>query len=79
MSGPDWRSGRLALVVVFDEGATTEQVPFVLLAPGLSGVKISESANQYALTRLIDTVIGASPLRQASSAADMVPFLAAAR
>jgi phosphatidylinositol-3-phosphatase len=79
MSGPDWRSGRLAIVVVFDEGETTEQVPFVLMAPGLSAVKISESANQYALTRLIDTVIGAPPLRQAGSAADVAPLLEAAR
>jgi phosphatidylinositol-3-phosphatase len=79
MSGPDWRSGRLAIVVVFDEGETTEQVPFVLMTPGLSGVKISESANQYALTRLIDAVIGVPPLRQASSATDVAPLLGAAR
>jgi hypothetical protein len=79
MSGPDWRSGRLAIVVVFDEGETTEQVPFVLMAPGLSGVKISESANQYALTRLIDAVIGVPPLRQAGSATDVAPLLGAAR
>jgi acid phosphatase len=79
MSGPDWRSGRLAVVVVFDEGETTEQVPFVLMAPGLSGVKISEAANQYALTRLIDAVIGAPPLRQAGSATDVAPLLGAAR
>ena len=78
-SGPDWRSGRLAIVVVFDEGETTEQVPFVLMAPGLSGVKISESANQYALTRLIDAVIGVPPLRQAGSATDVAPLLGAAR
>ena len=79
MSGPDWRSGRLAIVVVFDEGETTEQVPFVLMVPGISGVKISESANQYALTRLIDTVIGVPPLRQAGGAADVAPLLGAAR
>jgi hypothetical protein len=79
MSGPDWRSGQLAIVVVFDEGETTEQVPFVFMAPGLSGVKISEAANQYALTRLIDKVIGAPPLRQASRAADVAPALAGAR
>ena len=78
-SGPDWRSGRLAVVVVFDEGETTEQVPFVLMAPGLSGVKISAAANQYALTRLIDAVIGAPPLRQAASATDVAPLLGAAR
>ena len=79
MSGPDWRSGRLAIVVVFDEGETTEQVPFVLMAPGLSAVKISEPANQYALTRLIDKVIGAAPLRKASSAADITSILEGAR
>ena len=79
MSGPDWRSGRLAIVVVFDEGETTEQVPFVLMVPGISGVKISESANQYALTRLIDTVIGVPPLRQAGGAADVAPLLGVAR
>jgi phospholipase C len=79
MSGPDWRSGRLAVVVVFDEGETTEQVPFVLMAPGLSGVKISEAANQYALTRLIDAVIGAPPLRQADKATDVAPLLGSAR
>jgi phosphatidylinositol-3-phosphatase len=79
MSGPDWRSGRLAIVVVFDEGETTEQVPFVLMAPRLAGVTISEQANHYALTRLIDMVIGARPLRQASSAANVAPVLGGAR
>jgi phospholipase C len=79
MSGPDWRSGRLAVAVVFDEGETTEQVPFVLMAPGLSGVKISESANQYALTRLIDAVIGAPPLRQADGATNVASLLGVAR
>jgi acid phosphatase len=79
MSGPDWRSGRLAIVVVFDEGETTEQVPFVFMAPWLSGVTISGPANQYALTRLIDKVIGAPPLRQASRAANIAPVLGAAR
>ncbi len=79
MSGPDWQSGRLAITAVFDEGETTEQVPFVLMAPGLSGVRISEQANQYALTRLIDAVIGAPPLRSASAATDVAPLLGASR
>jgi phosphatidylinositol-3-phosphatase len=79
MSGPDWRAGRLDIVVVFDEGETTEQVPFVFIGPGASAVKISERANQYALTRLIDTMIGAPPLRQAGSAADVAAVLGAAR
>ena len=79
MSGPDWRSGRLALVVVFDEGETTEQVPFVFMTPGLAGIKISEPADQYALTRLIDKIIGAPPLRHADNAADVASVLGRAR
>jgi phosphatidylinositol-3-phosphatase len=71
MSGPDWRHGKLAIAVVFDEGETTEQVPFVLMAPRLSGITMTRLADQYALTRLIDQFIGAKPLRHASSAADV--------
>jgi acid phosphatase len=66
MSGPDWRTGRLAIVVVFDEGETTH---------GISGVKMSAPVNHYSLTRLLDQFIGAPPLRQASRAASVTsPF-----
>ena len=68
MSGPDWRRGRLAIVVTFDEGEPGNQVPFVLIAPGVSGAVMSQPADHYSLTRLIDEVIGARPLRQAASA-----------
>jgi phosphatidylinositol-3-phosphatase len=68
MSGPDWRDGRLAIVVTFDEGDPVNQVPFVLIAPGVSGAVMSQPADHYSLTRLIDEVIGAPPLRQAASA-----------
>ena len=37
MSGPDWRAGRLVIVVVFDEGETTDVVPFAIMASALSG------------------------------------------
>jgi len=79
MSGPDWRTSRLAIVVVFDEGETTEQVPFVLMAPRLSGVTVSASANHYALTRLIDHFVGAPPLGQASSAVDVASLFGLGR
>jgi acid phosphatase len=75
MSGPDWQSGRLAICVVFDEGETTEQVPFLLVAPGLSHVVISAPVSHYALTRLLDQFIGASPLRRASGAVDVASLL----
>jgi phosphatidylinositol-3-phosphatase len=66
MSGPDWHRGRLAIVVVFDEGDATDHVPFVILAPQLARTVMKQPTNQYALTRLIDTIIGAPPLRHAA-------------
>jgi hypothetical protein len=68
MSGLDWRSGKLAIVVAFDEGETTEQVPAVVIAPGPAGVVVRRPLNHYSLTGLIDQVIGAAPLRHAAGA-----------
>ena len=74
-SGADWRTGRLAVVVVFDEGETTEQVPFVIMAAGVSHRITRQALNHYALTRLIDEVAGVPPLRSATHATDLVPVL----
>jgi len=71
MSGPDWRHGRLAIAVVFDEGEPGLRVPFVLIAPGLSGAVVRQPLDHYALTRLIEEIIGAPPLRQAAGAPDL--------
>ena len=73
-SGPDWHAGRLAIVVVFDEGDTTDFAPFVLIAPGVSGAVVRAPLNQYALTRLIDEIIGAPLLRQAAHAPGIAPL-----
>jgi len=70
-SGPDWRSGRLTIAIVFDEGETTEQVPFVLMTPQLHGAVVKTPLNHYALTGLIDQIIGATPLRHAAGAASV--------
>ena len=75
LAGPDWRAGRLAVVVVFDEGETTEQVPFVIMAPGVSGAVVRRGLNQYALTRLIDQIAGAAPLRDAARKPRLVSIL----
>jgi acid phosphatase len=74
-SGPDWRAGRLAIVIVFDEGDVNDQVPFVLLDPHLTGVVMRAPANQYALTRLIDEVLHAKLLRHAAGATNVAPRL----
>jgi len=53
---------------------TTEQVPFVLIAPGVAHVTVRKPVNQYALTRLIDEIIGAPPLRNAAGAVNVAPL-----
>ena len=76
-SGPDWKSGKLAIVVTFDESdevAGSENVPFVLIAPSVSGVVVSTALNHYALTRLLDEVIGASLLGNATTEPDIAPL-----
>jgi phosphatidylinositol-3-phosphatase len=75
VSGPDWQSGHLAIVVAFDEGDTVNHVPFVLIAPGVSGAILRKPVNHYALTRLMDKIIGTRPLRQAVGAPDIAQRL----
>ena len=74
-SGADWRAARLAIVVVFDEGETTEKVPFVILAPGVSHRITRQALNHFALTRLIEEIAGVPPLRSATHATDFVRVL----
>jgi Phosphoesterase family len=76
-SGPDWKDGRLAIVITFDEsdeGAGGENVPFVMIAPGVSGVVVSQALNHYALTRFLDEVAGASLLGNAGTEPDIAPL-----
>ncbi len=77
-SGADWQAGRLAIVVTFDEGshqgAAGENVPFVMIAPGVSGVAVNTALNHYALTRFLNEVAGASLLGNAGTQPDIAPL-----
>ena len=44
-----------------------------MIAPGVNGVVVSAALDHYALTRLIDEVIGAPLLGNASSAPKIAP------
>jgi phosphatidylinositol-3-phosphatase len=74
MAGPDYQAGRLAVVVVFDEGTTSQTVPFVVVNARESHRVVSGSFNHYSLCRLYDDVLGVAPLNRAAGA----PGLAAA-
>ena len=75
LSGPDWSAGRLAIVVTFDEGETTELVPFVLMARDLRPATVTTPANHLALSRLLSELAGGPPLRSATTAPDVAATL----
>ena len=72
-SGPDWRHGRLTIVITFDEddGSAANRVAFVVLDPRLSHVVVRRACNHYALTRWLDENAGVRLLRHAAGAVDL--------
>jgi acid phosphatase len=74
MTGPDWTSGHLAIVITADEdnGTSTNKVLTVVAHPDLHGVVTAASINSYSLTRFQEQVAGVSAyLNNAATAADM--------
>lgn len=73
MSGPDWASGRLVVVITADEDDDNADnlVLTTVAHPSLDAVVVDTPFDHYALTRLFDDVLGAAPLREAASAASL--------
>ena len=70
LAGPDFTSGRLAVVVTADEDDTRSgnQVLTVVVAPGVAGRVVSAPLTHYSLTGLLCQVAGVPPLREAATA-----------
>ena len=75
LAGPDFASGRLAVVITADEDdrRSGNQVLTVVAHRSLDGRHrvVTAPLTHYSLTRYLDTVIGAPPLRAASGATDL--------
>jgi len=73
LHGPDFRSGRLAIVVTADEddGSNANRVLTVVLAPGLAHRVVTTPLTHYSLTRFYDDVAQARPLRGAAGATSL--------
>ncbi|MDX6309245.1 MAG: phosphatidylinositol-3-phosphatase [Nocardioidaceae bacterium] len=72
IASSDFTSGRLAVVVVFDEGAGTSQtVMSVVLDANLHGLVVTKALNHYSLSRFYSQTIGVTPLLKAATAPDM--------
>jgi len=73
MSGPDWRSGHLAIVVTADEDDNHQNnlVLTVVAHPSVHGTVVTRPLTHYSLARLYSEVLGAKPLGHAATAASM--------
>jgi hypothetical protein len=73
MSGPDWRSGRLGVVVTADEDDHDEGnlVLTVIASPQLGGHVVTTPLTHYSLARLYAEVLGVAPLARARRAPSM--------
>jgi acid phosphatase len=73
MAGPDYTSGRLTILITFDEDDSSQgnTVAFVAIDPRLSGVTVSGRFDHYSLTRWLDDNAGVAPLRNAATAGDL--------
>lgn len=73
MSGPDFRSGRLAIVVTADEddGSQGNVVLTIVVHPSVRGVVATTPLSHLSLSRLYSEVLGVPPLRDAASAPSM--------
>jgi acid phosphatase len=73
MGGPDYRGGRLTIIVTFDEddGSQSNKVAFVAIDPRLAGKSVTGTFNHYSLTRWLDDNAGVARLRSAATAPDL--------
>jgi acid phosphatase len=71
-SGPDFSTGRLAVVVTFDEGSDSDQqVLTVVLHKSLHGKVVGAPLTHFSLTGLIDDAAHLPKLREAAAAPSM--------
>ena len=69
MAGPDYRAGRLAVVVTFDEDdySQANTVLTVVISPYTSAITTATAFNHYSLTRYFAEITGTVPLRSAAT------------
>jgi acid phosphatase len=73
MSGPDFRSGRLAIVVTADEDDHSQGnvILTILVHPSVRHEVVTSPLSHLSLSRLYGEVLGLPPLRDAATAPSM--------
>ena len=74
LQGPDWASGRLAIVVTADEDDQTQdnRILTVVAHPGLAHTVATTPLTHYSLARSLADVAGVAPLGNAATAAPLL-------
>jgi hypothetical protein len=74
MSGPDYRAGRLLIVITWDEGNETDNhIPALVISPTTSKVAATTAFTHCSLLRTIEELLGLPLLNCAKTAASMRP------
>jgi len=70
-NGPDYWSGRLAIVVTFDEGIGSSQtIETVVINPRVKGTVVTAALTHAGLSRWLYRVSGSTPRNDAATAVD---------
>ncbi|MDT5032769.1 MAG: phosphatidylinositol-3-phosphatase [Actinoplanes sp.] len=73
LAGPDYRAGRLAVIVTWDEGsATSNHIPTLVIAPGARGVSTAQAFSHCSTLRTVEDLLRLPRLGCAVTAASMV-------
>jgi acid phosphatase len=71
-AGPDYQQGRLAVIIMWDEGNKSDHVPnFILSAHTTPGETVGTAFNHYSLLRTCEEITGVPLLANAASATSM--------
>jgi phosphatidylinositol-3-phosphatase len=73
LSGPDWRSGHLAIVITADEDDRHHQnrILTIVVHPSQRSHVVAAQLNHYSLSRLYSDIVHAPPLAEAAHAPSM--------
>jgi acid phosphatase len=73
-AGPDWKAGRLAVLVTFDEDDHTagNRISAVVMHPSLRGVRVDRRLDHRDLSASASRLLGTQPLREAAGRPGML-------
>jgi hypothetical protein len=70
LAGPDYRAGRLVVVITWDEGSgSSNHIPTVVVSPAAEGVEVTEPVTHCGLLAMEQQLLGLPPLGCAAGAA----------